>query len=208
MNRSIKNTPRGLLFLWFVLAALLLLTPFGCGKKKDDLDRLEETVNKIHAAQDANLTEAAKLGPDVLGYLTLQQVLVENRVPLNKIFFFDRLFVTVDEKFVFNEISPAVFGLWKSGQIYRAEQNDCDDDALMAMVAARRTYFESRKEKRPVALLFGEFHYTRIPGGPHAINCFISRQDGKFKLGFFEPQQWKMVQLTPEEVASCTFCRF
>ena len=172
------------------------------------IDKLAEQVDQRRAAQDANLQAAAKLGPDVLGYLTVQQVLVAHKVPLNKIFLFDQYFIPTNDKFVFNEVSPAVFGLWKTGQIYRPEQNDCDDDALMAMVAARRAYFGKGTEKRPVALLFGEFHYIRVPGGGHAINCFISKQNGEFKLEFFEPQQWKILQLTDAEIASCTFCRF
>ena len=105
MNQPSRTTVfRQLRAFWpvWLVFALLFFFPFGCGQKKekDDFDKLAEQVDQRRAAQDANLQAAAKLGPDVLGYLTVQQVLVAHKVPLNKIFLFDQYFIPTNDKFV------------------------------------------------------------------------------------------------------------
>lgn len=208
MRKAIKDMITITAPLFVVFAVVIGLTIGGCGKKKDESDKLLEQMEQHKAAQDANTAEAAKLGPDILGLLRVQQVIAANGIPLNKLFLFDSFYTPVSTKFVFDNIASDIFDATKTGPIYSAEQYDCDDEALSAMVIARRSYYGRTGEKRSVAILFGEFHYHRAIGGRHAINCFITKDGNGHKLEFFEPQTWKLVQLTPEEIQSCTFCRF
>lgn len=203
-----RRIESGIIAILSIVLALGLV--FGCNKKsEDDSDKLAKLSEQYRAAQDANMKAAELMGKDVLSILGVQQILAANGIEPRKVHLFDQFYLPVSKDFVFATISPAVFDDAKAGPIYKGEQYDCDDEALAALVAGRKAFYKATGEKRRVAPLFGEFHYVRIDGsGGHAINCFIYKDGDTHKLGFFEPQRWKMVELTEAEIKSCLFCRF
>lgn len=98
-----------------------------------------------------------------------------------------------------------------------SETNDCDDHARGAAFFA--SLLHSKTPKAPEAgLAFGEFWYVRADGaGAHAINAAVVPTPrspravaGKspFGLLFYEPQTFRLVTLTKQEIASCTGYRW
>jgi hypothetical protein len=94
---------------------------------------------------------------------------------------------------------------FRLGYSYRLESEDCDDFSLLALWYARRSHGLRRKG---TGLAFGEFNYTRRIGGAHAINLFVCRENGLLVARFYEPQLFREISLTTEEMQSCVFCRF
>lgn len=191
----------------FFIGLCLIISLFGCSKQEED--PLIKSFNEAKKYETGLVAKAIKLGPDVLTRLDIQKVFAQNNVKLTIGKLFDEFYIPVSSKFVFNNISSEVFNfLIKHGQPYKSIQNDCDDFSLAAMVIARKEYFNKFLDNRPVSILFGEFHYITNTGGPHAINCFITGDKNQLTLGFFEPQNGQIINLTQEEIASCTFWRF
>jgi hypothetical protein len=97
--------------------------------------------------------------------------------------------------------------LGQLGFTYSSEKRDCDDFARMAASYAALLH----SKMVPVSgLAFGEFWYTRSDlngGGGHAINCYVVREGGELGLHFFEPQTQQTINLTKDEIESCSFCR-
>lgn len=94
------------------------------------------------------------------------------------------------------------------GFVWTPESEDCDDFARFAAAYAGLLHVRS---KVPTGLAFGEFAYLRSAfngGGGHAINAFVTREDGKLALNFFEPQNGQPLNLTPGEIESCVYCKF
>lgn len=189
----------------------LLLFGFACNKQapsssSDEIDKIVQQFNQYKFNQTNSLAKATQLGEDVFTELGILKVMAANNIPLNKGKLFDEFYIGCPRTFVFNDINNALFDFTKrSGIFYEPEASDCDNWTLMSMVCAQREYFFKRKDKRPVSILFGEFHYKKDFGGYHAINIFITPNQ---EVGFFEPQDNKIVSLSKNEIASCLFWRF
>lgn len=97
--------------------------------------------------------------------------------------------------------------------VYEPDMNDCDDYARMcagyAQLLNNRTIRESKSPVMPrAALAFGEFWYVS-PQGAHAINAYFYQkvQGGDIFLGTFEPQTGKPVELTRQQIYTCSLFR-
>ena len=112
----------------------------------------------------------------------------------------DREYALPTEKWITDVLYPE---LWKRNQKYglsthRSESNDCDDASGRArLLAAELNNKTSNSGVRAVA--FGEYHYQTRTGGEHALNFAIIKENGKFKIIFFEPQTGSIAYLTEEE---------
>lgn len=83
-------------------------------------------------------------------------------------------------------------------------KNDCDNWARAYAQHAQDCHAASAGNDDE-ALAVGEFFYTRADGlGNHAI-CVAITERG---LTFIEPQNGAVLELTPAEIASCSFARF
>lgn len=90
-----------------------------------------------------------------------------------------------------------------------SRKNDCDNFARSASSAAQDCHALTNDGASPgekaEGLAIGEFWYRKTDGEMHAINT------GIFDAGvrrFWEPQTGQFLELTPEEIASCTFVYF
>ncbi len=200
--------------LFFVLIIILAISSVfivSCDKKepKNTDDQLVSLMDENKRIEAITFDKAKKLGPDVLVKLNVQQVIAKYNIKLTVGKTFDQFYIPVSEKFVDSEISDSIFEiLVKNGKSYKLDQNDCDDFALAGMFVARREYYYTKKETRPVSILFGEFHYITRANDPHAINCFIYKKNNELLLGFFEPQLGRIISLTESEISSCIYWRF
>lgn len=94
---------------------------------------------------------------------------------------------------------------------YEPDMNDCDDYARMcagyAQLLNNRTLRENKALPRS-ALAFGEFWYMS-PMGAHAINAYFYQEEvgGDILLGTFEPQTGKPVELTRQQIYTCSLFR-
>lgn len=91
---------------------------------------------------------------------------------------------------------------------WHSESNDCDDFARFAAFFAQYLHHNTTRKLANTGLCFGEFWYVTTAGTGHAINVFLYRENEKVKLGFFEPQTGAVVNLTKQEIESCSFYRF
>ena len=82
---------------------------------------------------------------------------------------------------------------------YLPDTNDCDD----AATDFRRGVNICHKPDAPFAV--GEIWFKQRRGGLHAIN--VANIDGE-GWKFIEPQAFKIVELTGEEIGSICFVRF
>lgn len=84
--------------------------------------------------------------------------------------------------------------------IYVAERNDCNQFALQAWSDARAMHVRSTKSK--TGLAFGMFLYSKDQNlSGHALNVFIYRDHDLFRVAFYEPQTYKIVNLSEMEIA-------
>jgi hypothetical protein len=188
-----------------IIPLVLAFCLFGCGKKEEE-DPLMKAYNDAKKAEAELVAQASKLGADVLIKLDIQQIMARNGVAPLKLHLFDKFYVPVSDKFVFDIVAPATFRfLTKDGIPYKPEQNDCNTFSIGAQVIASREFYFTKQDKRNVQILFGEFHYVKEDGTSHSINVFIKPDK---TLGFFEPQSSKIVFLSKEEISSCSFVRF
>jgi len=101
---------------------------------------------------------------------------------------------------LFNFLRDLKQGSWVS------ESNDCDDFSKISASFAHVLHHNTPRKQPNTGLAFGEFYYN-INGDPtkgHAINFALAKtKDNKVKLVFFEPQEFKVITLTKEEIASC-----
>jgi hypothetical protein len=86
---------------------------------------------------------------------------------------------------------------------YSRDKNDCDDFAVAATVFAKFSFDKTHKIQ--YSILIGEFHYVRADGENHALNIVI---DENREVKFYEPQGWKEIYLSENEIKSCSFWRF
>lgn len=93
---------------------------------------------------------------------------------------------------------------------YIPERRDCDNFALMAMTEAKFLHQKTKNNKDILAdLAFGEIFYTRDKDMvSHAVNCFFYyNDDSKLDIGFFEPQNSKIMNFTEFETESIWYLR-
>jgi len=87
-------------------------------------------------------------------------------------------------------------------QQYELDSNDCDNFAGWARLFAQKLNNNTKSQGKS-SILFGEFDYKEDKGGYHAINFFISLEDEKYKIYFYEPQTQKIIFLSDDEIKSC-----
>lgn len=150
------------------------------------------------------MSDALTLTPEEIGVKFDQWGLVnvDKLIP-------DTIYACWDADFVVNEFAKAAKAhLDKVVGPYIPEESDCDDFAEECACFAHAVHRKTLEHPRQTAVAFGEFWYVRWDGVAHAINCFISLVKGAWALLFFEPQTCQLVELTPEEIASCDMIRF
>lgn len=83
---------------------------------------------------------------------------------------------------------------------YVAERNDCNQFALQAWADARAMHVRSTKNKSGLA--FGMMLYQKDGSmNGHAINVFLFRDHDLIKIAFWEPQTYKLVNLSEMEIS-------
>jgi len=93
---------------------------------------------------------------------------------------------------------------------YIVGKRDCDNFALGANFWIKELHQKDKATSDILAdLAFGEIYYTRdIDMQGHAINVFFYyNEGGNLTMGFFEPQNSKIVELTKDEIESIFFFR-
>ena len=88
---------------------------------------------------------------------------------------------------------------------YAPSANDCDDFARLAATLAQVCHHRTKGHPEDTGLAFGECWY-QSKEGLHAANAFMYGQP--LKLGFYEPQAFKVVTLTDKEKQSISYVRF
>lgn len=85
------------------------------------------------------------------------------------------------------------------------ESGDCDDYTYIAKAVASELNWENGTASLPV----GFFGYEQDSGSNHALIIFAYEENGKAKLGFYEPQHGgRFLNLTKKEIESCIFWYF
>jgi hypothetical protein len=78
---------------------------------------------------------------------------------------------------------------------------DCDDFADFGHTFARQiNYNKNHSQFRGIA--FGKFYYYRRESR-HVCNFFIYKEDNSLKIGFFDVELYKIIELSKEELSSC-----
>jgi len=88
--------------------------------------------------------------------------------------------------------------------------NECADFARVCAGYANLLHANTAGRPPESGLAFGEFWFTKqVSGmsGGHAVNVFLHRLNGKPTLGFFEPQNSEVIDLTAGEISSAHFVR-
>jgi inosine/xanthosine triphosphate pyrophosphatase family protein len=94
------------------------------------------------------------------------------------------------------------------------EANDCDDFARSGKFASTVAYLNDKNRTYKTALAFGECNY--IPDNLlgvgkndnfiwHAINFFITTENGQWKLKFYEPQTRQLIELNDVEKSTINY---
>lgn len=94
---------------------------------------------------------------------------------------------------------------WAKGLKTWERRNDCDNFARAFAQHAQDCHAISTG-RDDEGLAVGEFFYTRRTGDGHAI--VVAFVDDDHRRVFIEPQNGQVIDLTPAEIASCSFVRF
>jgi len=133
-------------------------------------------------------------------------------VNANAIMFADETYILPEEWWVKTTFAQA----WELTKAilhtndYRPLTNDCDDFARLCAAYAQLLNNATilKLGIADASLAFGEFWYESAEG-PHAINAYIypvgtGKEVG---IGFIEPQNGQTLDLTPNEIRSCSLLR-
>lgn len=120
----------------------------------------------------------------------------------------DESYVCPQLSWVQNEFS-GVYREWlaRFRLSYMVDLWDCDDYTRLASTLASLCHAETPMAKE-CGLAFGEFWYRRRLTEPHAINAFCVALDTQIQLRFWEPQTQLIINLSQEEIETCTLLRF
>ena len=93
---------------------------------------------------------------------------------------------------------------------YRPLTNDCDDFARLCAAYAQLLNNATilKLGITDASLAFGEFWFQSATG-PHAINAYLypTGVHKEIGIGFIEPQTGQTLNLTPDEISSCSLLR-
>lgn len=120
----------------------------------------------------------------------------------------DSDFALPTEKWIKTTYSSALsdFLFKMRSDIPAEEDNDCDDFALAATFFAKLLHRRTKGRPEYTGLAFGEFYYIKTDVGGHAINFFVTNDNG-LKVCFYEPQTKEIIKLTEAEIKSNYYWR-
>lgn len=138
----------------------------------------------------------------------MKKLLIENGFNNRNFAITDSDFALPAEQWVKTTFSSAFLNfLFKiKADIGSEEDNDCDDFALAAVFFAKLLHHRTKNKPEYTGLAFGEYYYIKAERGAHAINFFVTNDNG-LKILFFEPQTGKIINLTDAELKSNYFWR-
>lgn len=184
---NFKSTKIYIITSFVVLAALLALFFTSCSKKRP------LPPDNIHIVQ----------GADILQFLSY----TNNINPVFSSIITDDNYSLPSRNWVLNSYSLSLKDLYNlvGGSKYIPAAWDCENFAKAA--AFWMTVLHQNSPNRPPAtgIAFGEFGYIKDNGEGHAINFFICIEDNKWKMYFYEPQTYQLIELSAEEKRNCLF---
>lgn len=138
---------------------------------------------------------------EVVSFSEVQSILTGNGIiiPIEKTVKTDRKYALVTKEWVENQFADSYWRFLNefNGLYWTLEAWDCDEFARSAHFLASVLHYKSKQEK--TGLCFGEINYITKKWVGHAANIFLYKEGNKIKVGFFEPQNRKIYELTPDE---------
>lgn len=146
---------------------------FGCSKYKEEIDRLNKLLSP-------------PIPPEYLKDLTINEVytILLSEFPEATLYLSDNKYKTVSKE----QLKAYLHTNQVSENKYVSEYYDCDDFSFALMGELSNPEWG--------ALPFGIL-WTKVPGGAHAVNCFI---DSDHEVWIIEPQNDSIFKLPPDWV--------
>jgi hypothetical protein len=174
----------------FILFAFFFLFIFGCSKPNAKIP------NNPHQLTQSQIVDFIERTNNITPFMG--KVLADSVYSLPTREWISTTYSTSLDKFFFS-----------LGNLKWAEDShDCDNFAVGGLFWAQQLHASMYAKTGKSGLAVGEFWYTRDDLVNHAINIFIIFEDNQYKLVFYDPQLFKIVQLSDVEQFNALYYRF
>lgn len=147
-------------------------------------------------------TQDGSIIAETNGHIEMEEIYaVVNVYPSSGLIIADAIYVLPTKQWIENEFSIILNTKLKNK--YKLEAYDCDNFAIGAENVASEINAKANHQ-----LAIGEFYYIRDDRNQgHAINFFLYKEGNNVKIGFIEPQNGKIIDLSEKEILSCSYWR-